>query len=81
MGFESELKIKNEDADIRKISAKEVEKYASKVKMCVFMYIPLLILIWIVPFVPHLDSIMLGINLWRGNTLYVLICLVFASII
>ena len=78
----SEVLIKSDDsADIRKIAEKEVQKYKQKVIVCACLYVPLLFFIWVVPFVPGLDDFMLVLNIWRGNSSYVLLCLIFASLI
>ena len=78
----AEMQIKSDDsADIRKIAQKEVEKYKKKVMICVALYVPLLIFIWVVPFIPGLDDFMIVMNIWKGNSAYVLLCLIFASLI
>lgn len=80
-GFSAELKIKNDDTDIRNIAREEVAKYRWKVMVCAFLYFPLLFCIWCVPYIPGIDDFMVAFNVWNGNTMYVFLCLLFSSII
>jgi len=63
IGFESELLIKNDEIDIREISKQEVMKYRKKVLNCLCLYVPILLLIWLVPYT-GLNEFMLMFNIW-----------------
>lgn len=56
-------------------------KYKWKVIICAILYFPLIFCIWCVPYVTDLEDFMLSFNIWQGNTVYVFLCFIFATII
>jgi hypothetical protein len=59
----------------------EVQKYKTKVILCASLYVPISVLIWIVPYSKFLKGFMIVVPLFRGSTLYILLCFIMASII
>ena len=59
----------------------EVQKYKTKVILCASLYVPISILIWIVPYSKFLKGFMTVVPLFRGTTLYILLCFIMASVI
>ena len=49
LGFEAELQPTNDSIDFREISRKEVQKFKRKFILCVILYIPLFLTIWVIP--------------------------------
>ena len=45
------------------------------------LYVPIGILIWLVPYVDSTKNFMTVGHIWRGNTVYVLLLLVFSGIV
>jgi Cu+-exporting ATPase len=81
LGFEAELQPNDGTIDIRDIVKKEVDKYKNKLVLCALLYIPMIILIWIVPYSPHyLKDFMSVLPIIRGSTFYILLCFLMASI-
>lgn len=66
---------------MRKIAEAEVEKYRNNFLKGLVCYIPIAILIWVIPYVDGAKNFMTTVHIWRGNTLYVLIMLLFSSIV
>lgn len=81
LGFGATFQPANERVDIREITRGEVRKYRSKFIITFLLYIPLLVLIWIVPNSPSMKPFMTSVQLWNGNTLYILICAICSTII
>lgn len=59
----------------------EVEKYKTKVILCACLYLPISVLIWVVPYSKYLMGFMTVVPIFRGSTLYILMCFLMASII
>lgn len=55
-------------------------KYKQKVMLGTFLYVPIAYLIWVVPFVDSFKNMMISPVIWRGNSLYVFVMLLFSSI-
>jgi Cu+-exporting ATPase len=81
LGFEAELQPNDSSIDIRDIVKKEVEKYKKKLILCLLLYIPISILIWIVPYAHNLMPFMTAFPIIRGSTFYIILCFLMASII
>lgn len=81
IGFEAELQPENENLDIREITKAEVTKFKKKFLLCLFLYLPMVILIWIIPYVGALTPFMTSVQLFNGITLYVFIAFVLSTII
>lgn len=60
---------------------KEVKKYEKKLILCLILYIPISILIWVVPYVKALKNFMVIVQFFKGNTLYVMLTFAMATII
>ena len=56
-------------------------KYRQKMILGFLLYLPIAILIWLVPYVDAAKGIMTAPSLWRGNTVYVLVLLILSSVI
>jgi len=80
LGFEADLQPSNESIDIREIVKVEVDKYRAKLFLALALYAPLCFFIWIVPYT-SMKSMMIDVQIWRGNTLYVFVIGILASII
>ena len=52
-----------------------------KLIICLSLYIPLAILIFVVPYVDSLKNFVVSFQVWNGNTAYIYIIFIFASII
>jgi Cu+-exporting ATPase len=78
-GFDAELQPEDDQSDIREIVKMEMLKYRKKFFIGLSIYIPIAILIWVVPYV-GLRGAMVAPNIWRGNTLYVFVIFVLSSI-
>jgi cation transport ATPase len=81
LGFGATFQPANEQVDIREITRGEVLKYRNKFILTFLLYLPLAILIWIVPNSAALRPFMTSVQLWNGNTLYILICTICSTII
>ena len=81
LGFGATFQPPNEQVDIREITRGEVKKYRNKFIMTFLLYIPLLIMIWIVPNSASLRPFMTSVQLWNGNSLYILLCAICSTII
>lgn len=81
LGFEAELQPNDQNVDIRDIVKKEVEKYRKKLVLCACLYIPISILIWIVPYSKYLKGFMTVLPFFRGNTFYIILTFLMSSVI
>lgn len=59
----------------------EVEKYRSRVIICLCLYFPIAIMVWVVPYVHAFKPLMMYVKLVRGNTLYVALIFIMATYI
>ena len=79
MGFGAKYEPKSEKNDIRVIVNESVMKYKRKFFICLAMQIPILILMWIIPYAyPKFVTMKNGLN---GVPLFVYLATVFATII
>ena len=67
--------------DIREIVKAEVLQSRNKVILASSLYLPVGMLIWIVPYVSGLKSIMTSPIIWNGNSIYVFLVFALSSII
>lgn len=81
IGFEAELQPDDGKIDIREIVRSEMIKYKIKFLVALAIYLPILILIWIIPYTPAAQTVMTKGHIWRGNTAYILVILILSSII
>ena len=81
IGFGASLITGDGSLDVKQLAEKEVDKYFWNFLFCFLLYVPLGILIWLVPYVEPLHPFMTYGEFWRGNTVYVMLCLVFATIV
>jgi Cu+-exporting ATPase len=79
--FETELQPENQSIDIRDITKAEVIKYRNKFLLSFSLYIPMLFLIWVIPYVDALKPFMTSVELFNGVTLYVFIAFCCSTII
>jgi len=79
--FETELQPENQSIDIRDITKAEVLKYKKKFLLSFSLYVPMLFLIWVVPYVEALKPFMTSVELFNGITLYVFIAFCCSTII
>lgn len=79
--YSAMLKTKDDSMDIRKLAKSEVQAYKKKLLLCFILYFPILFLIWIVPYFDSLKMFMMSFHIWNGNTLYVILILIAATII
>lgn len=56
-------------------------KYRRRFLLGLALYIPIAFLIWVVPYAGRLNVIMTEPNVWRGNSVYVFLLFVLASIV
>ena len=67
--------------DIRDIVQSEVEKYRQRLVSCVTLYLPIALLVWVVPYVQSLSPMMGQFILIRGISAYVLLIFVMSTYI
>lgn len=60
LGFQADLILPNKSLDIKEISMKEFKNQKLKLIICVSLYLPLAILIWIVPYVESLKEFVIS---------------------
>lgn len=58
-----------------------MDKFKSKFQICLALYIPIAILIWLVPYVKPLSAFMTSIRLFNGVTLYIILNFLIATFI
>ena len=75
------MKPENQSLDIRDITKGEVIKYRNKFLLSFSLYVPMLFLIWVIPYVDALKPFMTSVQLFNGITLYVFIAFVCSTII
>lgn len=81
LGFDAKFQPPNESIDIREITKNEVKKYTQKFLLTFVLYIPLLVMIWIVPNVPATRPFMTRFQIGNGNSFYILLCAICSTII
>ena len=79
--MEIELQPENQSLDIRDITKGEVIKYRNKFLISFSLYVPMLFLIWVIPYVDALRPFMTSVQLFNGITLYVFIAFFCSTII
>ena len=81
LGFEAELEVNDQSKDIRDIVKGDLVKYKRKLMVCASLYLPIALLVWIVPNFDALKSFMTSVQVYNGNTLYVFLVLALSSCI
>ena len=66
---------------MKQLAQREVDKYFWNFLFCLVLYVPLGLLIWMFPYVKSTQPLLTVGQFWRGNTVYVLLCLIFATIV
>lgn len=79
IGFDAELQADESKSDIRDIVKQEMIKKRNSVLLATLMYLPIGIMIWIIP-ITSAKSIMTQPVVWNGNSVYVLVLLVISTI-
>jgi P-type Cu+ transporter len=67
--------------DVKQLAQREVDKYFWNFLFCLVLYVPLGLLIWMFPYIKSTQPLLTVGQFWRGNTVYVLLCLIFATIV
>lgn len=55
-------------------------KYKNRVMMGTLFYLPILIMVWVVPYAPGAKNFVVAPIIWNGNPLYVFFILLLASV-
>ena len=81
IGFEAELEPEDSQSDIRDIVKAEMIKYRQKLILGFMLYLPIALLIWLIPYVEGTKGMMVAPKIWKGNTVYILAVFILSSII
>ena len=79
LGFDARYEAHSENTDIRQILEESVNKHRSKFYLSLTLFAPIMVLIWILPFVK--PSWVTALNLLNGVPLYVYLTAGFSTII
>jgi hypothetical protein len=77
--FEAHYLRDEQKSDIREILADEVRKYFTRFFLAFLIWIPIMVLAWIVPYVKL--EFLTDIAVIKGNTLYVFLMFILSTII
>mmetsp|Transcript_32222 Transcript_32222/g.49289 ORF Transcript_32222/g.49289 Transcript_32222/m.49289 type:complete len:252 (+) Transcript_32222:96-851(+) len=72
LGFEAEV-FSQATQDVNEIVQAEVAHYRKRMVRCLLWYLPVLFLVWVVPYVSWTKPLMLKVIVWNGNSVYVLL--------
>lgn len=78
-GYPDAVSVKDHSTDIRHALAQEVKSYQRKCLIAVLVWLPILVLSWIVPYTN--PEFLNKFDVFNGNTLYVLMMFVLSSVI
>jgi hypothetical protein len=79
VGFGAKYEPKSDRADIRRIVNETVNKYRRRFAICMIFQIPILVLMWIVPYAD--PDFLIKYNRMNGVPLFVLLNAAFSTII